>query len=114
MCRLERSVSSTERTRESTSKRYRSFHIPWQWMMDTGLIGQMKVSSLKLAKEYMKRVIKELQSNEALQEDNLLLQGVRFAFRVHQFAGGFDAETARAFQELKKIATPNNNNTKLL
>ncbi|TKY47176.1 CHUP1 [Spatholobus suberectus] len=101
--RLERSVNSAERTRESASKRYRNFHIPWEWMLDTGLIGQMKLSSLRLAREFMKRVTKELESNEASQEDNLLVQGVRFSFRVHQFAGGFDTETIQAFQELKKI-----------
>ena len=93
----------------------------------------MKLSSLKLAKEYMKRITRELESNEALQEDSLLLQGVRFAFRVHQvstlflfqkvdisfylthqlnhqdiqFAGGFDAETIQEFQELKKIGRLN-------
>uniref|UniRef100_A0A0R0F541 Protein CHUP1, chloroplastic n=1 Tax=Glycine max TaxID=3847 RepID=A0A0R0F541_SOYBN len=104
MCRLERSVNSAERTRESASKRYRSFHIPWEWMLDTGLIGQMKLSSLRLAREFMKRVTKELESNEASQEDNLLVQGVRFAFRVHQ-VGGFDSETIQAFQELKKIGS---------
>ncbi|XP_073221056.1 INCREASED PETAL GROWTH ANISOTROPY 1-like protein 1 isoform X2 [Cicer arietinum] len=83
--RLERSVSSKERIRESTSKKYRNFHIPWEWMMDTGLIGQMKLCSLRLAKQFMKRITKELESHEALQEDNnLLLQGVKFAFRVHQ------------------------------
>lgn len=101
--RLERSVSAKERMRESTSKRYRNFHIPWEWMLDTGIIGQMKLSSLKLAKEFMKRITKELESTEPLQEDNLFVQGVKFAFRVHQFAGGFDPETIQAFQELKKI-----------
>lgn len=45
----------------------------------------MKLSSLRLAKEFMKRITKELRSHEALQEDNnLLVQGVKFAFRVHQ------------------------------
>ncbi|XP_020236475.1 protein CHUP1, chloroplastic isoform X2 [Cajanus cajan] len=82
--RLERSVSAKERMRESTSKRYRNFHIPWEWMLDTGIIGQMKLSSLKLAKEFMKRITKELESTEPLQEDNLFVQGVKFAFRVHQ------------------------------
>ncbi|KAH1262977.1 Protein CHUP1, chloroplastic [Glycine max] len=103
MCRLERSVSAKERMRESTSKRYKNFHIPWEWMLDIGIIGQMKLSSLRLAKEFMKRMTKELVSNELLQEDNLFVQGVKFAFRVHQFAGGFDLETIQAFQELKKI-----------
>ncbi|KAK2643513.1 hypothetical protein Ddye_025276 [Dipteronia dyeriana] len=101
--RLEQSVNGTERMRESTCKRYRDFQIPWEWMLDTGLIGQMKLSSLRLAKEYMRRVTKELQSNESSREENLLLQGVRFAYRVHQFAGGFDGESIQAFEELKKI-----------
>ncbi|KAL5748121.1 hypothetical protein ACOSQ2_025418 [Xanthoceras sorbifolium] len=101
--RLEQSVSGTERMRESTSKRYKDFQIPWEWMLDTGLIGQMKLSSLRLAKEYIRRITKELQSNECSREENRLLQGVRFAYRVHQFAGGFDAETIQAFEELKRV-----------
>ncbi|XP_007016912.2 PREDICTED: protein CHUP1, chloroplastic isoform X3 [Theobroma cacao] len=103
--RLEQSVNNTERIRDSTSKRYRDFQIPWGWMLDTGLIGQLKFSSLRLAREYMKRTTKELQSNESSQVNSLLLQGVRFAYRVHQFAGGFDAETIRAFEDLKKISS---------
>ncbi|MED6152663.1 hypothetical protein PIB30_094200 [Stylosanthes scabra] len=103
--RLETSVSAKERTREITSKKYRNFHIPWEWMLDTGLVGQMKLCSLRLAKEFMKRVTKELESREALQEENLLLQGVKFAFRVHQFAGGFDPESIHAFQELKRLGS---------
>ncbi|XP_030969574.1 protein CHUP1, chloroplastic isoform X1 [Quercus lobata] len=101
--RLEQSIDNIERMRESTSKRYRDLLIPWEWMLDTGLIGQMKLSSLKLAKEYMKRIAKELQSDECSNDDNLMLQGVRFAYRVHQFAGGFDAETIQVFQKLKKV-----------
>ncbi|KAF9665818.1 hypothetical protein SADUNF_Sadunf16G0163300 [Salix dunnii] len=100
---LERSIDNMERTRESMIKRYRDFQIPWEWLLDTGLIGQMKLSSFRLAKVYLKRTTKELQLNDCSGEDNLLLQGARFAYRVHQFAGGFDAETIRAFQELKKI-----------
>ncbi|KAM3691527.1 hypothetical protein ACJW31_08G022000 [Castanea mollissima] len=101
--RLEQSIDNIERMRESTSKRYRDLLIPWEWMLDTGLIGQMKLSSLKLAKEYMKRIAKELQSDECSNDDNLMLQGVRFAYRIHQFAGGFDAETIQVFQKLKKV-----------
>ncbi|KAE8692906.1 F10K1.18 protein, putative isoform 2 [Hibiscus syriacus] len=102
---LEQSVSNIERVRESSSKRYRDLQIPWEWMLETGLIGQMKISSLRLAREYMKRTTKELQSEQCSQENNLFLQGVRFAYRVHQFAGGFDAETICAFEELKKISS---------
>lgn len=88
----------------------------------------------------MKRVARELQlhlnGNGCSVEGNILLQGVRFAYRIHQvnpplkrkrkkkrgesalaasfcgviltvqdlqFAGGFDEETIRAFEELKKF-----------
>ncbi|MBA0761985.1 hypothetical protein Gotri_024546 [Gossypium trilobum] len=105
---LEQSVNNIERVRESSGKRYRELQIPWEWMLDTGFIGQMKFSSLKLAQEYMKRTAKELQSNECSQVNNLLLQGVRFAYRVHQFAGGFDADTIRAFEDLKKTSNVSN------
>ncbi|KAF5930794.1 hypothetical protein HYC85_031667 [Camellia sinensis] len=68
-------------------------------------VSSMKLSSLTLAKAYMRRVTKELKYNESSQEQDLLLQGVRFAFRVHQFAGGFDAETKHAFEELRNVGT---------
>ncbi|GJZ62633.1 protein CHUP1, chloroplastic [Tanacetum coccineum] len=102
---VESSVSGLERTREGTSKRYKELQIPWQWLMDTGVVGQIKLSSLKLARECMRRIAKELETNEASRDGDLLLQGVRFAFRVHQFAGGFDTDTMHAFEELKEIGS---------
>ncbi|KAL8205144.1 hypothetical protein R6Q57_008695 [Mikania cordata] len=82
---MESKISGLERTREGTSKRYKDLHIPWQWLMDTGLTGQVKLSSLKLARECMRRIAKELKCNaSSSREGDLLLQGVRFAFRVHQ------------------------------
>ncbi|GAB4840882.1 Protein chup1, chloroplastic [Ancistrocladus abbreviatus] len=50
----------------------------------------------------------ELQSRASFEKDPgtdyMLLQGVRFAFKIHQFAGGFDADTMQAFEELRKLA----------
>ncbi|CAK9326937.1 unnamed protein product [Citrullus colocynthis] len=100
--RLEQSVSNMERTREFNCKKYQGFHIPYQWMFDSALPTQMKLSSLRLAKEYMIRITRELGSNETPQAENLFLQGVRFAYRVHQYAGGFDSEAILAFEGLKK------------
>ncbi|OAP00916.1 hypothetical protein AXX17_AT4G21820 [Arabidopsis thaliana] len=56
--------------------------------------------------KYMKRVSAELEAIEGggPEEEELIVQGVRFAFRVHQFAGGFDAETMKAFEELRDKA----------
>ncbi|KAI3743691.1 hypothetical protein L1987_56754 [Smallanthus sonchifolius] len=65
----------------------------------------IKLASVKLAMKYMKRVSAELEIVSGPEEEELIVQGVRFAFRVHQFAGGFDVETMRAFQELRDKVT---------
>uniref|UniRef100_A0A9I9DLQ1 Protein CHUP1, chloroplastic n=1 Tax=Cucumis melo TaxID=3656 RepID=A0A9I9DLQ1_CUCME len=99
---VEQSVSNMERTREFNCKKYQAFQIPCQWMFDSALPTQIKLSTLRLAKEYMIRITRELRSTETSQAENLFLQGVRFAYRVHQYAGGFDSEAIEAFEGLKK------------
>ncbi|GMH12547.1 hypothetical protein Nepgr_014388 [Nepenthes gracilis] len=76
---------------------------PLEWMLDTDLLGQIKLSSLRLATEYMKSIAKELQCAKCYNAEDLMLQGVKFAFQVHQFAGGFDTDTKHAFEELKQL-----------
>ncbi|KAF8726762.1 hypothetical protein HU200_019234 [Digitaria exilis] len=132
--KLEHGVYSLARVRDGAMSRYRGYQIPWEWMQDTGIVSQIKLQSVKLARKYLRRVSSEL---EAIQggpdEEELMLQGVRFAFRVHQvtnplyptqyesqlikfvccaqpycysqFAGGFDGDTMRAFQDLKEKAS---------
>lgn len=50
--------------------------------------SQIKLSSVQLAKKYMKRVASELDTLSGPEKEPmrefLTLQGVRFAFRVHQ------------------------------
>ncbi|KAH9621573.1 hypothetical protein KSS87_023493 [Heliosperma pusillum] len=100
---LERVTSNTERIREGTIKRYKELNIPSDWMLDTGLFGQIKLSSLKLAREYMRRSIAEVHSSRCTNADDIIHQGARFAFRVHQFAGGFDIDTKCMFEDLKRL-----------
>lgn len=48
-------------------------------------VVQIKHASVKLAMKYMKRVSSELEVLAGgLDEEELMLQAVRFAFRVHQ------------------------------
>ncbi|KAL2608789.1 hypothetical protein R1flu_027362 [Riccia fluitans] len=113
--KVEQSVFALLRTRDMAMARYKEYNIPTTWMLDNGLIGKIKLASVRLAKLYMKRVATELDNlgngpeKEPVREF-FLLQGVRFAFRVHQFAGGFDPESMKAFEELRnrahKRATP--------
>jgi hypothetical protein len=63
----------------------------WKGASDVRLLRvepvQIKVASVRLAQLYMKRVAAELKNVDSTKEpmrEFLLLQGVRFAFRVHQ------------------------------
>nr|BAG54846.1 chloroplast unusual positioning 1B [Adiantum capillus-veneris] len=105
--KVELSVFALLRSRDMAIARYKEYNVPTQWMLDSGLVGKIKLATVQLARKYMKRVALELDSTEVVssvkepQREFLLLQGVRFAFRVHQFAGGFDAESMCAFEELR-------------
>ncbi|XP_057970928.1 protein CHUP1, chloroplastic-like [Malania oleifera] len=105
--KMERTVYNLLRTRELLMRNCKEFQIPSDWMHENGILSRIKFCSMKLAKKYMKRVAMELQSKGAMEKDAtldyMLLQGVRFAFRIHQFAGGFDAETMHAFEELRNL-----------
>ncbi|XP_014510685.1 protein CHUP1, chloroplastic [Vigna radiata var. radiata] len=103
--KLEHGIYNISRMGESATKRYKVFQIPVDWMLDSGYVSQIKLASVKLAMKYMKRVSAELETvGGGPEEEELIVQGVRFAFRVHQFAGGFDVDTMRAFQELRDKA----------
>ncbi|XP_058091765.1 protein CHUP1, chloroplastic-like isoform X2 [Magnolia sinica] len=103
--KVEQSVYALLRTRDMAISRYKEFGIPVNWLLDSGIVGKIKLSSVQLARKYMKRVATELDALSGPEKEPnrefLILQGVRFAFRVHQFAGGFDAESMCAFEELR-------------
>uniref|UniRef100_A0ACD6AJ64 Uncharacterized protein n=1 Tax=Avena sativa TaxID=4498 RepID=A0ACD6AJ64_AVESA len=111
--KTERGVYNVLRTRDATMRQCREFNIPTDWMLDNNLISKIKFASVKLANMYMKRVAMELQYmgplNKDLALEYMLLQAVRFAFRIHQFAGGFDTETMDAFEELRNLVHVRNN-----
>lgn len=103
--KVEQSVYALLRTRDMAISRYKEFGIPVDWLMDSGVVGKIKLSSVQLARKYMKRVASELDAVSGPEKEPnrefIVLQGVRFAFRVHQFAGGFDSESMKAFEELR-------------
>ncbi|KAE8661394.1 Protein CHUP1 [Hibiscus syriacus] len=75
----------------------KEFGIPVNWLLDSGIVGKIKLSSVQLARKYMKCVASEPDALSGPEKEPnrefILLQGVRFALRAHQFAGGFDAES---------------------
>ncbi|KAJ7955340.1 protein CHUP1, chloroplastic-like [Quillaja saponaria] len=102
----ERSIQRLIKLRNSVMRSYQDYKIPIAWMLDSGIMSKIKQASLSLVKVYMKRVTMELESIRNLDRESshesLLLQGVHFAYRAHQFAGGLDSETMCAFEEIRQ------------
>ena len=40
--RLEHGVYNVSRMREGATKKYKGFQIPWEWMLDTGFVCQVR------------------------------------------------------------------------
>ncbi|KAL2581113.1 hypothetical protein AAZX31_15G176300 [Glycine max] len=106
---LDKSESSIQRLiklRNSAMRSYQEYKIPTAWMLDSGIMTKIKQASMTLVKMYMKRVTMELgsarNSDRQSSQESLLLQGMHFAYRAHQFAGGLDAETLCAFEEIRQ------------
>lgn len=99
--KLEKSMNRLVNLRSSAMPSYKELRIPTDWMLDSGIASKMRLASVKLAKVYMKRALKELDRDTG-NEAALVAQSVRFTYRVHQFAGGLDSEAMRAFEELRQ------------
>ncbi|KAJ6901154.1 hypothetical protein NC652_027056 [Populus alba x Populus x berolinensis] len=90
--KVENSVYALLRTRDMAVSRYREFGIPTNWLLDSGVVGKIKLSSVQLARKYMKRVASELDTMSGPEKE---------PNREFLFAGGFDAESMKAFEELR-------------
>ncbi|XP_068334039.1 INCREASED PETAL GROWTH ANISOTROPY 1-like protein 2 [Pyrus communis] len=102
----ERSIQRLIKLRSSVMRSYQELKIPTDWMLDSGIVSKIKRASMNLANIYMKRVTLELESirnsDRQSSQESLLLQGMHFAYRAHQFAGGLDSETLCAFEEIRQ------------
>ncbi|KAK4266017.1 hypothetical protein QN277_026994 [Acacia crassicarpa] len=102
----ERSIQKLIKLRNYVMRSYQDLKIPTAWMLDSGIMSKIKKHSMTLVKMYMKRVTMEVESirnsDRESSQESLLLQGVHFAYRAHQFAGGLDSETLCAFEEIRQ------------
>lgn len=98
----ERSIQKLIKLRSSALHSYQELKIPADWMLDSGIVSTIKQASMNLVKVFMKRVRLEMESIHNSDRESLLLQGVNFAYRAHQFAGGLDSETLCAFEEIRQ------------
>ncbi|KAK8585921.1 hypothetical protein V6N13_050890 [Hibiscus sabdariffa] len=102
----EKSIQRLINLRNSVMHSYQECKIPVDWMLDSGMVYKIKQASMKLVTMYIKRVGTELQLVRSLDKESaqeaLLLQGMHFANRAHQFAGDLDSETLCAFEEIRQ------------
>ncbi|KAE8730988.1 ABC transporter B family member 11-like [Hibiscus syriacus] len=102
----EKSIQRLIKLRNSAMHSYQECKIPVNWMLDSGMVYKIKQASMKLVTMYIKRVGTELQTVRSLDKESaqeaLLLQGMHFANRTHQFAGDLDSETLFAFEEIRQ------------
>ncbi|XP_039072273.1 protein CHUP1, chloroplastic-like [Hibiscus syriacus] len=102
----EKSIQRLIKLRNSAMRSYQECKIPVDWMLDSGMVYKIKQASMKLVKMYIRRVGTELQTARSLDKESeqeaLLLQGMHFANRAHQFAGDLDSETLCAFEEIRQ------------
>ncbi|GMJ02167.1 IPGA1-LIKE2 [Hibiscus trionum] len=102
----EKSIQRLIQLRNSVMRSYQECKIPVDWMLDSGMVYKIKQASIKLVTMYIKRVGTELQLVRSLDKESaqeaLLLQGMHFANRAHQFAGDLDSETLCAFEEIRQ------------
>ncbi|XP_042457502.1 protein CHUP1, chloroplastic-like isoform X1 [Zingiber officinale] len=86
--RFEQGVDRLIKLRNANMMLYKECKIPTDWMLDSGMVNQMKQSSVKLARLYLSRATMELKvfqhSERQSAQEALLLQGVKFAYRTRQ------------------------------
>ena len=93
---------------DQQQRRFAEHGVPW----DPAVLGRAKQSTLGLCRRYLDAILGEvvyLEGSKATSAHggatsaearmhSLLVSAVRFAFRVHQFVGGFDPECVSRFE----------------
>ena len=113
MDRIQRRVETLERTADGDARRFSEHGVPW----DKGCVTAVRHGTLRLAEQHMRVCVaaaapaaaatattattEKGDAESERQVRDVLASAVRFAFRVHQFAGGFNAECKSTFEEVK-------------
>ena len=84
--------------------RFKKEGIPW----DDRAVKDVKASSLHLTELFLDRVLHEVERikgapNQEGRIYTLLVSGVRFAFRCHQFADGMNEPSLAKFEEVSQL-----------
>mmetsp|Transcript_30878 Transcript_30878/g.82772 ORF Transcript_30878/g.82772 Transcript_30878/m.82772 type:complete len:244 (+) Transcript_30878:197-928(+) len=101
-------LETFRRGQDDLERKFRADRIPF----DFARVKKVQVGAVGLAKYAMNMVLTSHQGlldkdtppeQAAAQIDTLAEPALRFAFRCHQFAGGFDEEANRLFMQLRSL-----------
>eukprot|EP00300_Choanocystis_sp_HF-7_P003134 c12361_g1_i1.p2 GENE.c12361_g1_i1~~c12361_g1_i1.p2 ORF type:complete len:116 (+),score=40.40 c12361_g1_i1:28-375(+) len=98
------------RNAEEKEQAYNEVHIPFSFKL---FVRKVRAKAAALVTVYMERVLEESEKLSGKQKSKyqdpdaklqfLLSSGVRFAFKVHQFAGGLDEQALQLFDKLRAL-----------
>jgi hypothetical protein len=102
----QRKIEALQRTADADERRFAEHGVPWE----RGALSAARAATASLAAAHMARVLPQAARLMRLPPSadgpgraaELLAGAVRFAFRLHQFAGGFTPEAAARFAEVRE------------
>jgi len=102
-------VDARVRGKEEVARRLAGERIPFDWSL-INAIQLVAVTQARYVLAMMLEAIHGLQQQmgdaAASKVEQLAEQALRFAFRCHQFAGGFDQQTTELFSKLSAVISP--------
>ncbi len=102
----QRKIEALQRTADADERRFAEHAVPW----DRKALAAARAASASLAAAHMARVLPQAarlrrlpaSADGAGRAAELLASSVRFAFRMHQFAGGFTPDATARFAEVRE------------
>lgn len=102
-------VDARTRSKDEVQRRLDAEKVPFDW----SLLDKIVLVSVGLAKYAMAMMLsayedlaQQVGPAAVTRMESVLEKTLRFAFRIHQFAGGFDQETTELFTKLNSILSP--------
>jgi hypothetical protein len=102
----QRKIEALQRTADADERRFAEHGVPWE----RGALAAARAATASLAAAHMARALPQAARLMRLppaadgpgRAADLLAGAVRFAFRMHQFAGGFTPQAAARFAEVRE------------
>lgn len=104
--KVQKRVEALQRSQDADERRFIAHGIPW----DKSIITQVQHSSLTMGQVYLELKLQEVEKLRGDQDNksqstahNQLTAAVRFAFKLHQFASGFDDACLQLFDRIQEL-----------